>query len=106
MKTLRSDQAIGIAKLREAVGRGERRIVMQGPTGFGKTVVAADMIARARAKNKRILVTVPMLSLIDQTVQMLGEQNVTDVGVIQEGTIKLIRRSRYKWHQCRRSRTG
>ena len=83
MKTLRSDQAMGIAKLREAVGRGERRIVMQGPTGFGKTVVAADMIARARAKNKRILVTVPMLSLIDQTVQMLGEQNVTDVGVIQ-----------------------
>jgi superfamily II DNA or RNA helicase len=83
MKTLRTDQAAGIHKLREAVAQGERRIVMQGPTGFGKTVVTADMAERARAKKKRVLVTVPALSLVDQTVEMLGEQGVTDIGVIQ-----------------------
>lgn len=82
-RTLRVDQAVAIAKLREAVGRGERRIVMQAPTGFGKTVAIADMAQRARAKGKRVLVTVPALSLVDQTVRMLGEQGVDEVGVIQ-----------------------
>jgi superfamily II DNA or RNA helicase len=83
MKTLRTDQAVAVAALREEVGQGGRRMIMQGPTGFGKTVVIADMTERARAKNKRVLVTVPALSLIDQTVEMLGAQGVRDVGVIQ-----------------------
>ena len=83
IKTLRADQGAGIVKLREMVGLGERRIVMMAPTGFGKTVVTADLVRRARAKGKRVLVTVPALSLVDQTFEMLGAQGVTDVGVIQ-----------------------
>lgn len=83
IKTLRLDQATGITNLRESVGRGERRIILQGPTGFGKTVVTADLAERARAKKKRVLVTVPALSLVDQTYEMLAAQGVTDVGVIQ-----------------------
>jgi superfamily II DNA or RNA helicase len=74
---------LGGVMLREAVGRGERRIIMQGPTGMGKTVITADMAERARAKKKRVLITVPALSLVDQTVEMLGAQGVTDIGVIQ-----------------------
>lgn len=82
-KVLRSDQANAIAMLREAVGAGERRIVMQGPTGMGKTLIAADMVQRARTKQKRVLITVPAISLVDQTVEALAVQGIRDVGVIQ-----------------------
>src|SRR5665213_9841 len=83
IKTLRADQGAGVSKLREMVGQGERRIVMMAPTGFGKTVVTADLVRRARSKGKRVLVTVPALSLVDQTYEMLGAQGVTEVGIIQ-----------------------
>ncbi len=82
-KTLRPDQSAAIAKLREAIQEGERRIVMAAPTGMGKTVIAAEMVQRARAKDKRVLMTVPALSLVDQTVEVLATQGVRDVGVMQ-----------------------
>lgn len=82
-KTLRADQMAAISMLRDVIGGGERRVVMQGPTGMGKTLVASDMVQRARAKGKRVLITVPAISLIDQTVEALATQGVRDVGVIQ-----------------------
>jgi superfamily II DNA or RNA helicase len=42
--------------------------MLQLPTGAGKTVIAANIIRRARAKGKRVAFTVSALSLIDQTV--------------------------------------
>jgi superfamily II DNA or RNA helicase len=82
MKTLRTDQAEAVDNLRTALCE-TRRVVLQGPTGFGKTVVAADIIGRVREKDKRALITVPALSLVDQTVEALYAQGVTEVGVIQ-----------------------
>jgi len=83
MKEMRSDQADALNLLRQSVARGNRRVVMQAPTGFGKTVLAAGLIEAARAKGKRALFTVPALSLIDQTVEMFWDQDIRDVGVIQ-----------------------
>lgn len=82
-KVLRPDQVAAITAMRGAVGQGVRRLVMQAPTGSGKTVIGADMVQRARAKSKRVLITVPAISLVDQTVEALAVQGIRDVGVIQ-----------------------
>lgn len=82
-KVLREDQERALAKLREAVGAGKRRIVMQASVGFGKTVLAAALVESARAKKKRVLFTVPAISLVDQTVEMFYEQGIREIGVIQ-----------------------
>ena len=81
--TLRDDQEDALQALREAVGAGKRRIMMQAPTGYGKTMLAAALVNNARAKQKKILFTVPAISLIDQTVDMFAKQKIWDVGVIQ-----------------------
>jgi len=83
MPELRTDQADALENLRCAVGAGQRRIVMQAPTGFGKTVLAAALVNNARTKKKKVLFTVPALSLIDQTVEMFYANGILDVGVIQ-----------------------
>src|SRR5262245_32038974 len=82
MKTLRDDQAAAINDLRAALIE-TRRVVLQSPTGWGKTVVAADIVNKAREKDKRVLVTVPALSLVDQTVEAFYAQGIDEVGVLQ-----------------------
>lgn len=83
MRTLRDDQADALARLREAVGRGMRRVMMQAPTGFGKTILAAELVTNALAKKKRVLFTVPAIALVDQTVESFWSQGIRDIGVIQ-----------------------
>lgn len=82
MKTLRPDQDEAINDVRAAM-RETRRVVLQAPTGAGKTVIAGDIIGKAVDKGKRALITVPAISLIDQTVEALAAQGIWDVGVIQ-----------------------
>jgi len=83
MPALRIDQDGALEALRQSALNGERRVVMQAPTGFGKTVLAAALIKSARAKGKRVLFTVPAIGLIDQTVEMFYEHGITEVGVMQ-----------------------
>lgn len=83
MKVLQEDQARAVEELRDAVRQGQRRIMMQGATGWGKTLVAASIIESALKKGKRTLLTVPALPLIDQTVDVLYAQGMKEVGVIQ-----------------------
>src|SRR3954447_25083328 len=84
MRTLRPDQSAAIDNIRAAMP-GTYRAVLQMPTGAGKTVVAADIIRRTRAKGKKVLLTVPALSLVDQTVTALYEHDIAadEIGVIQ-----------------------
>lgn len=82
-KTLRDDQAQAIDNMRSAVGLGERRIVLQGPTGMGKGILIADVVDRALLKGKRVLITVPAISLVDQTMEVLAAEGIRDVGAIQ-----------------------
>lgn len=83
MKQLRDDQAFALDELRRAVGSGCRRVMMQAPTGFGKTVLSAAVVESAQAKGKRVLFTVPAIALVDQTVEAFWAQGVRDIGVIQ-----------------------
>ena len=55
------------------------------PTGAGKTVLAAHIVAGALAKRKRTCFVVPALSLIDQTFERFVENGIApaDMGVIQ-----------------------
>lgn len=82
---LRPLQEKAMAMLRESLHRGNRRPTIQAPTGFGKTVLAAHIVAGALAKRKRVAFVVPMLNLIDQTFEMFRENGLDtgDMGVIQ-----------------------
>lgn len=82
---LRPHQSAALAGLRQAVADGFRRVILQAPTGFGKTVVAAHIVAGARAKRKRIVFSVPSLGLVDQTFERFVANGIDagDMGVIQ-----------------------
>ena len=67
---LRPRQEQALAALRASIGSGCKRIVMQAPTGFGKTRLSAEIVSRAQDRGNRVIFTVPALTLVDQTVQM------------------------------------
>lgn len=83
LRPLRPRQATAIEAIRQAVKDGHKRIILQAPCAFGKTVVSAHMISSALAKGNRPLFCVPRLSLINQTVERFREQGIRDLGVIQ-----------------------
>ena len=62
-------QAIG--DLRAAMGRGRKRIVLQAPCGYGKTIVAAAIIYLARAKDMKVLCIADSRQLVYQLSEKL-----------------------------------
>jgi DNA repair protein RadD len=80
---LRPHQVHLIDQIDAAIVNGCRRIVAQAPTGFGKTIVGAAITRRAIEQKKRVIFTVPTISLIDQTAQKFYAEGIRDVGVIQ-----------------------
>jgi CRISPR associated protein Cas1/Type III restriction enzyme, res subunit len=68
LRPLRPHQVRALEALRGSLAAGNRRPMLQAPTGFGKTLTAAHIIQRALDKGKRVAFVVPALSLIDQTV--------------------------------------
>ena len=85
MRSLRPDQHEALDSLRQAMCDNLKHVVMQASTGFGKTLLAAELVMRARAKEKKALFIVPAISLIDQTVEMFTSQGISeyDIGVLQ-----------------------
>jgi DNA repair protein RadD len=57
--------------------------MLQAPTGAGKTLLAAHIIQRALAKEKRVAFLVPALNLIDQTVRAFEAEGISAIGVMQ-----------------------
>lgn len=80
---LRPLQVEAIASLRQALASGSRRPMVQAPTGWGKTILAAAIVDMALAKGNRVVFCAPAVSLIDQTVEKFYSEGITDVGVIQ-----------------------
>ena len=81
---LRPLQVTLLDQIDQAIQSGCRRIMVQAPTGYGKTVIAGTIAGNILDAGKRAIFTVPALSLIDQTVeQVLFAEGVRDVGVIQ-----------------------
>lgn len=83
MAELRPYQETALQDIRATVGNGVRRLVVQAPTGAGKTLLAAAIAHGAQSKGNRLAFIVPAISLVDQTVQMFWDEDIRDVGVIQ-----------------------
>lgn len=83
LRSLRPHQERALEALRASLAAGKRHPMLQAPTGFGKTLTAAHIIRRALDRGKRVAVTVPALSLIDQTVEAFEAEGIDCVGVMQ-----------------------
>ena len=79
---LRPYQAAAIERVREYVRAGQRRVVLCAPTGAGKTVIAAALIASAAAKGSRVLAVAHRIELISQLSAHLDRVGVAH-GVMQ-----------------------
>lgn len=83
MDDLRDYQEQAINDLRASLARGKRRPVVQMPTGAGKTIMAAAIVRMAREKGHKVIFCVPMISLIDQTVDRFTRNGIWSIGVMQ-----------------------
>lgn len=92
-KQLRPHQAKALDMLRASVTAGRRRVVIQMPTGAGKTLTAAKIIHSALAKGRRVIFTAPAISLIDQTVTAFEAEGIHDIGVMQANHPRTDRRA-------------
>jgi len=81
---LRPYQSDTINNLRESMKAGFRRIVLQLPTGGGKTRIAAEVIRMANDKRNRTLFLAPRRELITQACAALVRQGLRP-GVIMAG---------------------
>lgn len=82
-RPMRPYQVDAMDALRESLKTGHRRPLLMAPTGAGKTKVAAEIIKSARQRGKRVLFTIPALSLLDQTLKAFYHEGVRDIGIIQ-----------------------
>ncbi len=85
VRTLRPHQHAAIDMLRQAFVNGHKRVVLQMATGSGKSFVASQIILMAKKKNPaiRVMFSVPMITLIDQTIAEFEREGINDIGVIQ-----------------------
>jgi len=81
-KILRKEQLHAIKLIDDELYIGNNRIILKAGCGFGKTVVALEIIKSAIKKNKRICFCVPLLVLLDQTINLLFSEKIP-FGVIQ-----------------------
>lgn len=77
------ERAIQISRTK--IAAGIRRILLNAPTGAGKTCIAAGIVLFAIAKGKRVLFLAHRRELIEQTVDKLVAAGVLNFGVIMAG---------------------
>ena len=82
---LRPYQIAALDAIREAMRAGKRSVMLQLPTGGGKTLTAASMLVSALAKGSRSMFVAHRLELIDQTVTTFARLGVLSIGVIRAG---------------------
>ena len=76
-------QVSALASLRAALFAGTKAPMLQAPTGAGKTRIIIEIVHGATGKDKRVLIVVPVIELVGQTLAALEAAGVCDVGVIQ-----------------------
>ena len=72
MKELRDYQQSGIEKLRASIRAGNKRIILQSPTGSGKGVIISQMLQNAHDAGKSVLFLVHKREIIHQVSIHLG----------------------------------
>ena len=85
MITLRPYQQSLIAQTRAAMRAGARRILMQSPTGSGKTALTAAMLAAAAARGRRCWFVVHRRELLEQSVETFVTAADLHTGIIAAG---------------------
>src|SRR5258707_10019727 len=82
---LRPYQVDALERLREAWRHGVRRLLLVAPTGSGKTVCAAGVIAGAVRRGKTVVFLAHRSELINQCYAKLRDAGLaaSDLGVIQ-----------------------
>jgi DNA repair protein RadD len=85
MIQFRPYQEAAIQSARDKIAAGVKRILLNSPTGSGKTIIAAGIVQRAVAKGKRVLFLAHRRELIHQTCAKLVEGGVLNFGVIMAG---------------------
>jgi DNA repair protein RadD len=83
VRSLRFDQLEILNEITEAIDGGLRRLVVQAPTGYGKTIVASELLRSYLDQGKRVLFVVPAISLVNQSVEVFQSQGMHDIGVMQ-----------------------
>src|SRR5215216_5340551 len=84
MVELRQYQTDGIRKIFEAWDPQRsnlKNVLFQMPTGTGKTTVFAEIVRKAHAKNKHVLIVVHRTELVEQIAERLKHFGVS-VGII------------------------
>lgn len=76
MLKLFDDQQEVMDNLRAAMKR-KKAVLLQSPTGSGKTAMATDMVIRAVSKNRKMLFSVPRRDLLDQTSKTFAKNGIT-----------------------------
>lgn len=74
-------QAAGIEAIRAAIREGHRSIVVQSPTGSGKTVVAGHVLRAALARGARTLFVAHRMELLEQPLALLLASGVPDADI-------------------------
>lgn len=69
------DQAEKVGEVRDAMTRS-RAVLLQSPTGSGKTRMATHIIKSAKGKGKKIGFTVPRKDLLEQTSETFDELGI------------------------------
>ncbi len=83
MITLFPDQSELLGRLRSQM-KTSKSVLLQSPTGSGKTALATHMIQAAQGKNKRIIFTVPRKDLLEQTGETFTKHGI-NFGFIAAG---------------------
>ena len=81
---LRPYQEQAIARVRDHYAAGDRRVLLVGPTGFGKTATASALMATAVSRKKRVLFVVHRREIIADTVRRLRAEGLS-VGLVLAG---------------------
>jgi DNA repair protein RadD len=87
---LRPYQIEVINEYEEALATDRRRIVLVAPTGSGKTVIAAAIIAQAVERHQSVLVLAHRREIVGQTSTKLHDHGIQH-GIIQAGSEQLLR---------------
>jgi len=80
---LRDYQITAIDALKSSLRSGKPSVVLQMPTGAGKTALAGAIINGALVKGNTAIFCVPAISLVNQTVESFERDGIFDIGVMQ-----------------------
>jgi DNA repair protein RadD len=83
MRPLHDYQDEAFCDLRTTIKQGARRIMVQSPTGSGKTRLSAEIVDSSLRKGNKVAFVVPAIALIDQTIESFYEEGIRGIGAIQ-----------------------